>query len=90
MASSLTDRQLILLDNLIYLKWENMENPTDRNPKVSDIITYFHRKTELFWKENTKEETKTVTQQGATVTITIKSYPGEIEKQEWIELLGIM
>ncbi len=34
MASSLTDRQLILLDNLIYLKWDNMEEPSLRDDKV--------------------------------------------------------
>ncbi|MGP1410605.1 MAG: hypothetical protein ACTTKD_02130, partial [Peptoanaerobacter stomatis] len=58
MASKLTEEQLILLDSLIYLKWENMEIQGSKKPKISDIINYAKEKPFTFWAEN--KETKIV------------------------------
>lgn len=78
MASKLTEEQLMLLDSLIYLKWEKMEIQESKTPKISDIINYAKEKPFTFWAEN--KETKIV---GSYNPVEIKNYHCFMNEYEW-------
>ena len=80
MASKLTEEQLMLLDSLIYLKWEKMEIQESKTPKISDIINYANKENSTFWAEN--KETKIV---GSYNPVEIKNYHCFMDEYEWIK-----
>ena len=77
MASKLTEEQLMLLDSLIYLKWEKINK---NKPTIRDVIQYAKDKPFNFWEEN--KETKIV---GSYNPVEIKNYHCFMNEYEWIK-----